>query len=400
VIFTSYWFVLFGAGFFPLYWVLRDARLRLGWLLAACAVFHAHFAGAAGVVPIIVLGSATYLAALSRRRWAIRIATGLTVLALVIYKYSHFIAVAVVGRFAPAWGAGLERGALAWLPAAPPLAISFFAFEFVHYLTDVGRGQAPIRHPARFVGFAIFFPSLVAGPIKRFEQFEPAMEQGLRGVSGDQVATGLVRVGLGLFKKVIIADYLTGDLEFWHPLYGRLSLLSRWEFVIAIGFRILLDFSGYSDIAIGLAQMMGIALPENFRWPYLATSVAEFWRRWHISLSTWIRDYVYIPLGGSRRGVARRMLNGLIAFGLVGLWHGPAWNFVLWGVYHGVGLAVCSNYAAVLGAPGRALAAAFGRWPLLGWALTMIFVFAGWVLFFYPLDEALHLLKLLFIRHR
>jgi alginate O-acetyltransferase complex protein AlgI len=213
------------------------------------------------------------------------------------------------------------------------------------------------------------------------------------------VAAGLVRVGLGLFKKVIIADYLTGDLEFWHRFYGQLSLLSRWEFVIAIGFRILLDFSGYSDIAIGLAQMMGIALPENFRWPYLATSVAEFWRRWHISLSSWIRDYVYIPLGGSRRGVARRMLNGLIAFGLVGLWHGPAWNFVLWGVYHGVGLAVCSNYAAVLGAPGRGLAAVFARWPLLGWALTMIFVFAGWVLFFYPLDEALHLLKLLFIRH-
>ena len=391
--------MLFGAGFFPLYWVMRDARLRLGLLIAACAVFHAHFAGAAGVLPIIVLGTATYVAALSRRRWATRSVIGLTVLALVIYKYSHFLALGLVGCLQPGWGAALERAALAWLPAAPPLAISFFAFEFVHYLTDVGRGQAPIRHPAKFVGFAIFFPSLVAGPIKRFEQFEPSLEQGLRKVSGDQVASGLVRVGVGLFKKVLIADFLTGDLEYWHERYGHLSLLSRWEFVLAMGFRILLDFSGYSDIAIGLARMMGITLPENFRWPYLATSVADFWRRWHISLSSWIRDYVYIPLGGSRRGIPRRVLNGLIAFGLVGLWHGPAWHFVLWGVYHGVGLAVCSTYAAVLGGPGRWLAACFARWSLVGWALTMVFVFAGWVLFFYPLDEALHLLRLLFIRH-
>jgi len=400
VIFTTYWFVLFSAVFFPLYWVVRDARLRLGLLLVACATFHAHFAGAAGVRPIIVLGTATYLAALSRRRWAIRGAIGLTVLALLVYKYSHFMAWGLVGRLHPAWGAALDRTALAWLPAAPPLAISFFAFEFVHYLTDVDRGQAPIRHPGKFIGFAIFFPSLVAGPIKRFEQFEPALAAGLKHVSGDQVASGLLRIGVGLVKKVLIADFLTGDLEFWHRSYDHLSLLSRWEFVAAIGFRILFDFSGYSDIAIGLAQLMGIVLPENFRWPYLATSLGEFWRRWHISLSSWIRDYVYIPLGGNRRGVARRMLNGLIAFGLVGLWHGPAWNFVLWGVYHGVGLAVSSSYATVLGAPGRTLAAGLARVPGLGWALTMAFVFAGWVLFFYPLDEALHLLRLLFVPHR
>jgi alginate O-acetyltransferase complex protein AlgI len=197
----------------------------------------------------------------------------------------------------------------------------------------------------------------------------------------------------------VIADNLTAGIEFWHQYYGSLSIAGRWEMFGALALRILMDFSGYSDIAIGLARMMGIRLPENFNWPYFSTSLQEFWHRWHISLSSWIRDYVYIPLGGNRHGIVRKILNGLVAFSLCGLWHGPAWNFVCWGVYHGVGLAISSNYQAALGAPGRWLASFLARSPFVGWILTTAFVFVGWLYFFYPLGEATRMLRLLFVQN-
>jgi len=400
VIFTTYWFALFAAAFFPLYWISRGPHWRLIVLLAACALFHAHFAGAAGVLPIVFLALITYGAALWRRTWGLRVALALPVLALLFYKYSHFFALGLVGGFNPQWGIRADHLAQRWLPAAPPLAISFFAFEFVHYLYDVSHGTEPIRNPAKFGAFAIFFPSLVAGPIKRYESFSESLRAGLNRVTVDQAGAGALRIGMGMFKKVVLADNLTAALEYWHHSYAELTRLGRWEFLAGLGLRILLDFSGYSDIAIGLAQMMGIAIPENFSWPYLATNLREFWRRWHISLSSWIRDYVYIPLGGNRHGLGRKVLNGLIAFSLVGLWHGPAWNFVVWGLYNGVGLAISSNYAAVLGAPGALVAAGLARAPVVGWVVTTLFVFVGWLVFFYPVPEATRMFLLLFVSQR
>jgi alginate O-acetyltransferase complex protein AlgI len=167
----------------------------------------------------------------------------------------------------------------------------------------------------------------------------------------------------------------------------ELALGSRWLLLAAIAARILTDFSGYSDIAIGAARLLGIRLPENFNWPYAARNLQEFWQRWHMSLSTWIRDYVYIPLGGSRVSLWRRAMNVFVAFALCGLWHGAAWHFALWGIYHGAGLAVQANAPAlpVVGAPlVRLLALA----PPLAWALTQTFVWVGWLLFFYPVAEA------------
>jgi alginate O-acetyltransferase complex protein AlgI len=201
---------------------------------------------------------------------------------------------------------------------------------------------------------------------------------------------------------VVIADNLTLALAYYAPQtdalihFGALTLTSRWIVFLMLGMRILMDFSGYSDIAIGLARLLGITLPENFNWPYAATSIQEFWLRWHISLSSWIRDYVYIPLGGNRHGLLRKIFNGFVAFALVGLWHGPAWNFIAWGVYHGVGLGVSANYAAI---------------PLLGprlkklldmhrpfcWVLTQLFVWLGWLLFFYPVTQAIGMADLLFM---
>jgi alginate O-acetyltransferase complex protein AlgI len=398
MIFTTYWFVLFAVLFFPAYWLSHLRWVRLGLLLAGCLVFYAHFAGAAGMLPIIVLASTTYFAGLSRAKWVLRVAMALPIAALVFYKYTHFIALSIVALVNPAWGHQADLLAGSYLSAGPPLAVSFFVFEFVHYLYDVSKGAPSIRNPADFCAFAFFFPSLVAGPIKRFQPFLASLRSGLNLVTAEDVKCGLTRIALGFFKKVVVADNVTAGLQYWEPSYAKLTILSRWEFLAAIGIRILFDFSGYSDIAIGLGRLMGVTLPENFRWPYLATSLTEFWRRWHISLSTWVRDYIYIPLGGNRCGLPRKIMNGFIAFSLCGLWHGPAWNFIAWGTYHGAGLAISSNYEEALGRPGAILAGFFSRHPGMGWTLTIAFVLFGWLLFFYPVPEAIKMAALLFFR--
>jgi alginate O-acetyltransferase complex protein AlgI len=236
--------------------------------------------------------------------------------------------------------------------------------------------------------FAIFFPSLVAGPIKRCGDFIPALRRGVESVTSADVVAGLGRVALGFAKKMVISDNLAQMINFYGPTFTQEPLVGRWLLLAAIAFRILLDFSGYSDIAIGLARMFGITLSENFRWPYLARDLQEFWQRWHISLSTWIRDYIYIPLGGSRYGVARKIVNGFIVFALCGLWHGAAWHFILWGVFHGAGLAICGNYRLLLGRAGDGVAAIFERCPPLSWAITTGYVWLGWLLFFYPWPQA------------
>jgi alginate O-acetyltransferase complex protein AlgI len=388
MIFTTYWFVFFAAIFFPVYWLGRKAEFRAWWLLAGCGTFHYYFAGPAGVLPILVLGTVTFFAGRSRRRDLCVGAIVLSVLALVFYKYTLFLSHGVLGLVSPTLGASAATLSGPWRPMAPPLGISFFVFEFVHYLVEVHRGGEPIRRPRDFALFTIFFPSLVAGPIKRYTQFIPSLHEGMARAGAADVAAGMQRIALGFLKKVVIADNLTLMLHFYEKDFASLSAGESWMFLVGLAARILLDFSGYSDIAIGLARLMGVALPENFRWPYLATSIQDFWQRWHISLSSWIRDYVYIPLGGNRHGIARKLLNGLVAFTLCGIWHGPAWNFAAWGLWHGLGLAVQSSYQTALGPVGRAIGHLFDFLPALGWLLTLLFVGFGWLLFFYPIAQA------------
>ena len=402
-IFNTYWFVVFAVCTTGLFWLLRKPNLRLGFLAIACVVYHYHFAGPAGMLPIIIMGVVTYGLGLTRHRLGCAVGIAFSVAALCFYKYTHFLTTGLVAHFNPAWGAALEKSAGVVLPAAPPLAISFFAFEFIHYLYEVRKGAAPIRNPLHFTLFSIFFPSLVAGPIKRFGQFIPSLEAGAAGVGAEDLAVGLRRIAMGFFKKVVIADNLTSYLELNVGSYNTVHLAQfaaegivwRWFYLVLIALRILLDFSGYSDIAIGLARLLGIQLPENFNWPYAAKSIQDFWQRWHISLSSWIRDYVYIPLGGNRHGVVRKIFNGLFAFALCGLWHGPAWNFVVWGLYHGTGLAICANYRALPGF-GKLVGWVFDKFPFVAWLLTQLFVCLGWLLFFYPLDKALQMASLLF----
>jgi len=395
MIFTTYWFILFAVVVVPVYWFLPRPGMRLWFLAAACAVFHAHFAGAAGMAPIIVLMIVTYGAGLTRRRGVCVAAMVLCVLALCFYKYALFLIGAAVEPWNAHLAATLSIDARKIMPGAPPLGVSFFAFEFVHYLFEVRKGGEPIRNPLKFVLFSIFFPSLVAGPIKRYGQFIPALEAGSRHVSLEDVAEGFRRIGLGFAKKVLVADNLTLYIEIYQPQFAALGFFHRWLVLAAIAFRILLDFSGYSDIAIGFARLLGVRLPENFDWPYLARNLQDFWQRWHISLSSWIRDYVYIPLGGSRHGPVRRVVNGLIAFGLCGLWHGPAWHFVIWGIYHGVGLALCATYRNIP-VLGPKISGVFEKEPNAALVVTQLFAWFGWLVFFYPVPEALRMLRLLF----
>jgi alginate O-acetyltransferase complex protein AlgI len=405
MIFLTYWFVCFAAGFLALYVIVRHPIARLALLLVACGAFYWHFAGPSGVVPIAGLAVVTYLAGLSRRRWAYVAAIVLCAAALVFYKYTRFLIDGVVGSLSGDWAASAAAWIAPVLPAAAPLGISFFTFEFVHYLYDVMRGDRAIRRPWDFAAFAAFWPSSVAGPVKRYQQFLPALTHGLTSVGSTDVVLGLLRICVGLVKKWV-ADYLTGYIGANDATFETQPAGTRWAVFLAIGLRILFDFSGYSDMAIGFARMMGITLPENFNWPYLARNLADFWQRWHISLSLWIRDYIYIPLGGNRYGMPRRIVNGLLAFAICGLWHGPAWHFVIWGLWHGAGLAVVTGFRAATGRGSGGGAAAF--WAadggsssrralrlvtdVVSWAVTMIFVWVGWLIFFYPLDRALVML--------
>jgi alginate O-acetyltransferase complex protein AlgI len=394
MIFFSYWFALFLVAFFGSFWLVCKPSVRQLLLLAGCIAFHAHFAGPAGVIPIVALGVITYACGRIGGRIAPVVGVAACVIALITYKYTLFLAAGVLGLVSADFGSDVEAIVRDLLPAAPPLAISFFVFEFVHYLIDVRQGAPRIGNPRDFAVFAVFWPSLVAGPIKRYQQFLPELARGVTSANGVDVVTGMLRVSLGIVKKVA-ADYLGQMIGFWDSHLDLLPHTHRIAVVVAIGFRILLDFSGYSDMAIGFARMMGIRLPENFRWPYLATNLVDFWQRWHISLSTWIRDYIYIPLGGGRYGNTRRILNGAIAFALCGLWHGAGWNFILWGLYHGAGFGVS---VAALHLERRihdripAIIRRAGR--IGGWAVTTTFVMIGWLLFFYPVHRALDILRL------
>lgn len=400
MIFCTYWFLIFLCLFLPLYWLIKNPTLRLALLLVFCAIFHGHFAGAAGVIPIIFLGLITFALALLADRWgqskerAFTCGSGIAIVvgALVFYKYSHFI----LSCFNSPLAEHLSRELNLALPATPPLAISFFAFEYIHYLYDVGHGKKPLKAPQEFLAFSIFFPSLVAGPIKRYHDFIPSLKAGLSSRDGSDIVYGCLRVARGFFKKLFLADNFNQFILTKQVFFDFLPLWQRWLIVIALAGRIYFDFSGYTDIAIGIAMMLGIKLPENFNAPYKATSIRDFWQRWHMSLSLWIRDYVYIPLGGGNRGALRKSGNAILAFALCGLWHGASWNFLAWGLYHGAGLAASTYYRRLPLQLGRPFAALFDSLPGSAWLCTFFFVSMGWLLFFYPVHTAWHMFTMLF----
>ncbi len=255
-----------------------------------------------------------------------------------------------------------------------PVGISFYTFQTMSYTLDVYRRTiAPTRDLLGFLAYVSFFPQLVAGPIERASSLLPQFSQ-TRSITRERLIEGAWLMIWGMFKKVVVADNLAPLVEmvFDHPApAGPMVVLGT----VAFAFQIYGDFSGYSDMARGLASVLGFDLMLNFNLPYSATSPRDFWRRWHISLSTWLRDYLYITLGGNRRGIGRTRLNLLLTMVLGGLWHGAAWNFVLWGFWHGLGLVLTRPSGRGVAADTRA------NWRLLPWAATMLFVLYGWLLF-------------------
>ena len=279
------------------------------------------------------------------------------------------------------------------LPLSPlnlslPVGISFYTFQTMSYPIDVYRKQAPVQKSVvSFGAYVTLFPQLIAGPIVRYKDIAEQLDH--RQETADQFALGVQRFVAGLAKKVLLANSI-GAL--WDTISAlpasEMSVAAAWLGIIAFAFQIYFDFSGYSDMAIGLGKMLGFEFLENFNYPYISRSITEFWRRWHISLSTWFRDYVYIPLGGSRHGRGKQIRNLMIVWLLTGFWHGASWNFMLWGLYFGV-ILILEKFV---------LKPILERLPKVlqhGYALVLILL--GWVLFaFTDLDAGLTYLKTMF----
>ena len=256
-----------------------------------------------------------------------------------------------------------------------PIGISFFTFQQISYLVDLKRGQAKLYPLLDYFVFVTFFPQLIAGPIVRHHEIigQFALPP-RRDLVWENLSRGSLLFIVGLIKKVVFADQLAliADPLFGAAAMGRaLSFSEAWIGDLAFSLQIYFDFSGYSDMAIGLGLMCGFRLPVNFNAPYRATSIRDFWRRWHITLSRFLRDYVYIPLGGNRQGRRRQAINVVLTMLLGGLWHGAAWTFVVWGGLHGLALAIAGQWQRA----GRAMP------PIWGWALTMVFLTFTWALF-------------------
>ena len=243
---------------------------------------------------------------------------------LSVFKYTDFVITNINAIF----GSSFDL-----LNIALPIGISFYTFQAMSYTIDVYRND--VRVQKNLIDFGMYitmFPQLIAGPIVRYADVQDQLAE--RSVTTADFSEGVMRFVVGLGKKVLLANQMGAVWSDIYALGGDVSTLMAWTGAIAYTFQIYFDFSGYSDMAIGLGRMFGFKFPENFRYPYQSVSITDFWRRWHITLSTWFKEYLYIPLGGNRRGLARQALNLLIVWSLTGFWHGAGWNFVLWGLYY------------------------------------------------------------------
>lgn len=299
----------------------------------------------------------------SARRAVLCSSVIINLLMLGFFKYADFL----IG----AWN-GITGMTVPLLQLPLPIGISFYTFQTMSYTIDVYRGGVKAQHNLLDFGvFVTMFPQLIAGPIVRYKDVEKRLHK--RRINPEHVSLGMQRFCIGLGKKVLLANPLG---ELWETVskmeYSGMSAMTAWLGILAFAFQIYFDFSGYSDMAIGLGYMLGFHFPENFRYPYVSTSVTEFWRRWHISLSSWFKEYVYVPLGGNRKGLPRQLINILIVWMLTGIWHGAGWNFLLWGLWFAFWLILEKLF----------LGKALERLPEgIGFLYNGIVVLLGWVLF-------------------
>lgn len=359
--------------------LLAPRSWRNGIVAVASLTFYAVGAGSTTIL-LLVCMVVNFLAgqalepddwALARRRKrALLIAViAFDVATLVVWKYAGFLTMQLDG-FARLFG-----GDFPVVHLLLPIGISFYTFHNISYIVDIYRGERPaLRAPVAYATYISMFPQLIAGPIVRYREIADQLPQE-RTHRLDDIAAGFPRFALGLCKKVIIADSLSPvvDACFATP-NDEMTFAVAWLGALTYTLQLYFDFSGYSDMAIGLGRMLGFRLPENFARPYSSVTVTEFWRRWHMSLSRWFRDYVYIPLGGNRQGSAKTYRNLSIVFVLTGFWHGANWTYVVWGIYHGA-LLIIERGFQLDETPGDRRAVIARR------ALTFVLVVVGWVFF-------------------
>jgi alginate O-acetyltransferase complex protein AlgI len=380
MLFTTHLFLF---GFLPItlagFWALRAPRLRLVFLALASYVFYAWWDWR--FLPLMLASTTTdYLAALlldrtddpRLRRALLAGALSINLGLLAVFKYLGFFLASGNG-IASALTGGQPFPELALVL---PIGLSFYPFNSISYTIDVFRRRIPAdRNLLRYATFVALFPHLIAGPIVRYSSIRSQLERLAPRLTGDMATAGLFFLACGLVKKLLIADNLAPTVDRLFAAHAQLGLASAWTAAVGYSLQLYFDFSGYSDMAVGLALLLGIQFPRNFDSPFRATSIADFWRRWHISLSTFLRDYLFIPLGGSRARPLIVARNLAIVMLLGGLWHGAAWTFVIWGAIHGVLLA------------GHALLRIRGwtpPWLPVNRALTFVAVVAAFVVFRAP----------------
>jgi alginate O-acetyltransferase complex protein AlgI len=392
MVFTSFQFLIFFVAALALLVILPPAigsfRPRRWLLVLASYGFYAFWDWRFPALLLVSTLASFYLGKRiyrsqesSRRKLWLSISVVISLGLLGFFKYYNFF-VDSISAVLSGWGLALSH-----LDIILPVGISFYSFQAISYTVDLYRGrQQPVDNLLDYTLFMTFFPKLIAGPLVRTRDFFPQLQNPIH-MTGANLWAGSQIFIVGLFKKLMIAEAVAPFVNAVYDYPEYYSSPTVWLAVVAYALQIYCDFSGYSDMAIGSARILGFDLGRNFDMPYLSRNVQEFWRRWHISLSSWLRDYLYIPLGGNRRGRFRTYLNSLITMVLGGLWHGASWNFVIWGAAHGIALVVHRLWSNRV----RSKAEASGqgnsqdRTPvlvqILSTAATLLFVTLAWVLF-------------------
>ena len=383
LIFSSGLFLFLFAGFLLVYSVFRRAPMaRIVYVIAFSLYFYYKSSGIYFLLLVFAAASDFLIARGIYRarfrwtkRWLVVLSVAVNLGMLGYFKYTNFL-IDISNQL-------FGQGFLQFQNIFLPVGISFFVFQSMSYTIDIYRGQLkPLSNWLDYLFYLSFFPQLVAGPIVRARDFIPQIRQNPVVVTREMFGTGVFLILTGLFKKAIISDYIS--LNFVDRIFDDPALYSGMECLAAVygyALQIYCDFSGYSDMAIGLALLLGFRFPKNFDAPYHSATITEFWRRWHISLSMWLRDYLYISLGGNRKGRLRTYFNLLVTMVLGGLWHGAAIRFVLWGTLHGVALALHKLWLSVV--PG-AKVSGYQMHPLsrlAGILVTFHLVCFGWLLF-------------------
>lgn len=378
MVFSSSLFLLYFLPVFLIFYHFFRNTTYKNWVILIASIFF--YAWGAPKFVFVVVGSVildfyiiNFMHKSSNslhRKYLLALSISINIGLLLYFKYANFF-VENVDFFLNSLG----YDNIHWTSVALPIGISFYTFQTLTYSIDVYRGvHQPLKNPFQYLVYIMLFPQMIAGPIVRFNQIADQIEERQHLETIDDKLLGFFRFGIGLAKKVLIANVMGAEADAAFALSeGELTSGVAWVGILAYTFQIYYDFSGYSDMAIGLGRIMGFKFPENFNNPYISQSITEFWRRWHMTLGSWMKDYLYIPLGGSRVKTKRRMYFNLwFVFLVSGLWHGAAWNFVIWGAFHGFFLILDRMFFLKVSEK-------MGKYPSI--IITFLITIVGWVLF-------------------